>query len=200
MDTLEQKITESAPFSHKKNFLWIFAIVIIAMTSGLVGYYIGLHSYNAKIFTKNPHSAVLTPHPDQAMSEWKTYTDGKVSFTYPNGYIIDGSKDFLRVERPSTPIGNCTPNVININIGLLTNTSYEQEAQSDSHLDNLQIKNIPNGQLFIGNQQPGQCGGMLRHFALYRHEPNPVEVSYDGQDQDTVAVFNQIVSTFQFTQ
>ena len=112
-------------------------------------------------------------------------------------YVIGGTKDYLYVGHTGWPNGSCISGAIGMNIGSI---SYENEVQDiKNNFDNLQIENIPNGQLFIGISKPGQCGGILHHTALFRHELSSIEISLEGDDRNDTAVFNQMLSTFHFS-
>lgn len=190
---------------RQKGFAPIIILLMILLIGGLVG--------GALYLSKNPicpyagdrvcgDGVLPSVIPAQILDQtanWKTYNNGKISFNYPNNYIVGGTTEHLFIGHEKGPNGSCIPGGIGIDVDGTIYKNYDEGVKSIiSNLDNLQITPLPNGQLFVGNEKPGECGGILNHTALIQHTPGPIVISLEGDYQNDTAVFNQILSTFHF--
>ena len=148
--------------------------------------------------TPTGSAATASPASNGDRATWKTYIFGKVSLKYPPNYIVKTNGALGPVN-----IGdlNDTNRYMNIDISEKSNTEYNDLINSyitNAAFSNIRKELIQNG-ILITADGPGYPKKALWVIAFLRKNNTTIYIENTGYDVPK-NIFDQILSTFKFTQ
>lgn len=134
-------------------------------------------------------------------SSWKTYTASKFSFRYPANLVIkETDKDFfVFVESTTTPASNSNMSIDSRLSGNYANYDTAVTSTKDG-LINIKEETMGSWLKINGTMKPGFREGTPLSVALYKYNQGAIEFEIAGSAPVSEQIFNQILSTFKFTQ
>lgn len=177
----------------------IVILVLIAATSAGIYYLQTKSSINLPSLGVSPTPISTRPPmiepPLDATSSWKTFSSDKFSLKYPRHLVIqEGPKDYLKIsEDPTDPYPT-------ISVDARLSGSYANYNQSiistKEGLSSAKTEEISGGTKISGFVSSGYGEGLYITIALLKYQEGAIEFEIQGQDQDNLAIFNKILSTF----
>ena len=214
------------PSSHSKTFIIVFGIVLLVVLG--IGIYVLSTSKNQAVIQQqtitSPTVTQPSPTPDPT-ANWKTFTETNTGFTlkYPSnwshfalpdntgGYL---AKVALTPQSPNFPVDKGDPNgvviyVLKLNTRDCTNSAdYAQKELNDyirlkdKLYPGLEIKPLNLNNIYgyiIYKGAPGVEAQKGPGVYIFRC-PKEIQVSFDPTGiENSEQIFNQILSTFKFT-
>lgn len=178
---------------RQKGFVPILIVIVIALVAIAAAYYFGTQKVSIlPTATITPIQATPTTKPTaDPTASWKTYSNGEFSFKYPDTWSIDGIKMF-KSDRSIEMWAFGTDGSMYNECKNLDNTQI---------IGNLRIKS------FSGVTTSEMCDPVnltLREKWIVKvdgegFQPG-LQYSYRTSSTDAEEIFNQILSTFKFTQ
>jgi len=134
-------------------------------------------------------------------SNWKTYSTSKFSFQYPSNLVIkETDKDyFVFVESNQTPASNSNM-AIDARLSAVY-ADYNQAVKSTKEgLTNVKEESIGEWLKISGLIKPPLREGTSITVALYKYGQGAIEFEISGNAPVSDSIFDQILSTFRFSQ
>ncbi len=112
---------------------------------------------------------------------------------------------FALPSRSTLPLELASSGVIDVtdNLQIVFNDSYKSYESAiqmaKDNLENPQTKSLSGGILYIGKQISGAGGGIVTRYAIFDTSPYPTIISLLYRDLTEIVDFDQIVTSFKFT-
>jgi hypothetical protein len=196
---------------RQKSFIPIIIVIILAI-AGIVGaYYFGSKKTNIIPVPSETPSAVATNTPTQTdptvksttdpTVEWKTYISSKYgfSFRYPDGYKVEERVPgfmVIALLKEAVPQGG-------ISIEARMQKPYDSLRSAEEYIKSaLEISQeikINNWQVYLGTGKEGMTKGIKFRQAIAPFDTGVIEAE-TIETSSYAEIFDQILSTFKFTQ
>lgn len=202
------------PSQTKTNLMMpvLITLLMSAILFGFGGYYLGKKSITTpveyQISNTQPTAAiqasptviptVQSPQNNET-ADWRAYSSTVLSFKYPQSLTLEErQKDFIVLLSDSN---NPQSVLVSIDARQMENyVNYEKAVLSTkAGLTNVQTEDISNGTKISGKVGPGYGEGQQISIALFKHGTAAVEAETTTTDTSQLQLFNQILSTFKFT-
>ncbi len=184
----------------KMNQKGLTPILIVLILAALVGGYL-VYQNQPKPTSPTPLSSETSVKEEDPTANWKTYTTDNFTFKYPQNYIVKKTYDnFYDLYQNQNPIDTRTVIGVNATMSNVT-SSYDRAVESaKALLENPTIETVPLGIKLTGRQKLGSYGGGVLHkIAILKFDDKAIQIETADPDQVTVDLFDQILSTFKFT-
>lgn len=206
--------------STQKGFAPIVVIITLLILGGLAGaFYLGTTIQKAPKQSPHPQSPSPTIKPIAAISSptplpvqptsipttgptanWKTYTSKILSFKYPaNLTLEERQKNFIVLLYDAS-----NPQNVSVSIDARLTGNYENYDKAISSakagLTNVQKEEMVNGVKISGKVGTGYGEGQQITIKLFKYGTGAIEAETTTTNPNQIETFNQILSTFRFTQ
>lgn len=145
---------------------------------------------------------VLNQTPTSVSLNTKIYSSTQYSFTfqYPDNYYVFEQTPgvpgiyFISFDPNEKPSGN---NAKGLTLDIEVHQTYDQSVASfKTNIVKQTVEKFSTGIKIIGEQVPGEMGGLPRRVAVFNTKPNPFVLDLWNNDQNNIAAFDQVAKTF----
>lgn len=139
-----------------------------------------------------------TPTPDPT-TDWKTFSNANLFFKYPaNLTLRERAKNYFSLLQNPEDIINSFVSIDARQTHAYANYDKAVASTSDS-LTEVSTQDIKNGIKISGKLGPGEDEGLQVTMALLKYKEGAIEVETWAVDPSQLVIFDQILSTFKFT-
>jgi hypothetical protein len=209
--------TPPQPMSHPSittqpnpsKFLTILlTLVVLISLSGLVYFYLQTQSLKQQLVLQTKPTPTISDTPKIQTSpttdptaNWETYTnkDLHITFQYPDQFVVvEPAPGFLKIKNDNDPVAQAGISIETRGSGPYTTYSEAQSYFQDS-FNVTETKNVGMWQIFQGIGKEGMLKGVEFRSGIIEYRGGALEMEVLA-DTEYIQYFDQILSTFKFTE